>query len=132
MYILFLLLIIFGLLLFLATYLKRRNEQESTPITINENPECCGAHEVCDKDTLLNANAQAEYFDDEELDAFSGISPENYTESQLKAISEVFYSLPEDNVAAWLRSLQLRHIGLPAHIREQALMIVSERRGKDL
>ncbi len=128
MYILFLILIIFGLLLFGATYLKRRNEQEPTSVTINENPECCGAHEVCDKDSLLSSGAAPEYFDDEELDELAGISPENYTENQLNIFTEVFYSLPENNVAAWLRSLQIRNIELPAPIREQALMIVSERR----
>ncbi|VBB46917.1 conserved hypothetical protein [uncultured Paludibacter sp.] len=121
-------LVFFGLLLFLVTYFKRRKETGSPDIIINEDPECCGAHEVCDKDTLLSASAKPEYFDDEELDVFAGISSEKYSEEQVNAISEVFYSLPEDNVAAWLRSLQLRNIQLPNLIKEQALMVVGERR----
>lgn len=128
MFFLIALLIIFGLLLFIFTYIKRRKETESPDILLNENPECCGAHEVCDKDTLLNSNTKAEYFDDEELDIFAGIQPEKYTEKQMNIFSEIFYSLPEDNVAAWLRSLQLRNIELPTFIKEEALLVVGERR----
>ncbi len=128
MFFLIALLIVFGLLLFIFTYIKRRKETESPDILLNENPECCGAHEVCDKDTLLNSNTNAEYFDDEELDVFAGIRQEKYTEKQINIFSEIFYSLPEDNVAAWLRSLQLRNIELPTFIKDEALMVVSERR----
>lgn len=128
MIILIAILLIFGLLIFISTYVKRRKETESPEIIVDENPECCGAHEVCEKDTLLSASAKPEYFDDEELDTLAGVSPENYSEEQTKNISDVFYSLPEDNVAAWLRSLQLRRIQLPQSIKDQALMIVGERR----
>ena len=48
---------------------------------------------------------------------------------QNDALSDIFYSLKENDVAAWLRSLQLRDIQLPENIREEALMIVGERRG---
>ena len=106
MIILIALLVIFGLLIFVVTYVKRRNETESPEIIVDENPECCGAHEVCENDTLLSASAKPEYFDDEELDALACISPENYSEEQIKNISDVFYSLPENNVAAWLRSMR--------------------------
>ena len=58
----------------------------------------------------------------------AGISPENYTKNQVDSISEVFYSMYESDVSGWLRSLQLRNIRLPDFIREEALMIVAERR----
>jgi len=128
MLILVVILIAFGLLLFILTYFNRKNKNEEIEITLNEDGECCGAHEVCDRESLLAGTDKAEYFDDEELDALACISPENYTESQQKQLAEVFYTLKESDVAAWLRSLQIRRIELPVSLREEALLIVSERR----
>jgi len=113
----------------LLTYLSRRKRAEEHQVvnrTMNE--ECCGAHEVCDKDSLLNSSAAIEYFDDEELDSLQGIKAEAYTHAQVRQISDIFETLREDEIAAWLRSLQLRSIELPQEIKEQALLIVGERR----
>lgn len=128
MLILLLILFAFGLLLFVFTYLNRKNKNEEIEITLNEDGECCGAHEVCDRDSLLAGDAKIEYFDDEELDVLACIKPENYSEKQLKLLADVFYTLKESDVAAWLRSLQLRRIELPVSLRDEALLIVSERR----
>ncbi|MDO9153650.1 MAG: phospholipase [Paludibacter sp.] len=118
----------FGLTLMVFTYFNRRKTTSESEITINIDEECCGAHEVCDKNSLLNKDLKAEYFDDEELDSLAGIDPAEMTKEQIEQLSEVFYTLKESDVAAWLRSLQLRMIQLPAELREQALLIVSERR----
>ncbi len=128
MLILLIVLIVFGLLLFILTYFNRKNKNEEIEVTLNENGECCGAHEVCDRDSLLAGTDKPEYFDDEELDTLACIHPENYTEIQLKQLSDVFYTLKESDVAAWLRSLQIRRIELPVSLRDEALLIVSERR----
>ena len=90
--------------------------------------DCCGAHEVCERDSLLSKTNQIIYFDDEELDAFVGKSSLDYTESEYRQIEEVFLTLRESDVAGWLRSLQLRNIELPEDLKEQALLIVRERR----
>ena len=90
--------------------------------------ECCGAHEVCDKDSLLNADAVIVYYDDEELDALRGVNPGTFTPAQEKQMADIFYTLRESDVAGWLRSLQLRGIELPAGLKEEALLIVRERR----
>ncbi len=89
---------------------------------------CCGAHLVCERETLLQTNAEIVYYDDEELDELAGILPEEYTDKQYNAIAEVFHTLQEKDVPGWCRSLQLRHIELPLDIREEALLIVRERR----
>ena len=83
---------------------------------------------VCERETLLQTNAKIEYYDDEELDALSGIPAEQYTSAQCEQIQEVFDTLQEKDVAGWVRSLQLRNIELPAEVREEALLIVRERR----
>jgi hypothetical protein len=114
----------------LLTYLSRRKKAEETEeVNLSINEECCGAHEVCDKDSLLNSSPDIEYFDDEELDSLRGIKAEDLTEAQIQQISDVFETLREDEMASWLRSLQLRCIELPQEIKVQALMIVAERRG---
>ena len=95
-----------------------------------EDGECCGQHLVCERETLLQTNAKIEYYDDEELDALAGIAPEDYTDAQHQMIREVFDTLQEKDVPGWVRSLQLRNIQLPADIREEALLIVVERRSK--
>lgn len=125
---LILLLVFAGLVVFTATYFNRRGKDEQNDIVINENSECCGAHEVCERDNLQIIDTKIEYFDDEELDTLAGISPDNFTKKQIESVSEVFYSMHENDVAPWLKSLQLRQIQLPDFLREEALMIVAERR----
>lgn len=89
---------------------------------------CCGEHLVCERETLLQTNAKVEYYDDEELDSLAGIPAEEYTQEQYQMIREVFDTLQAKDVPGWVRSIQLRNIQLPLDIREEALLIVVERR----
>ena len=89
---------------------------------------CCGEHLVCERETLLQTNAKVEYYDDEELDSLIGIPAEDYTKEQYQMIREVFNTLQAKDVPGWVRSIQLRNIQLPLDIREEALLIVVERR----
>lgn len=112
---------------------QRKKEEESNPqadhlVRVPVDDECCGRHSVCERESLITANPEIVYYDDEELDRLVGLSPDTYTEKDLADISEVFYTLQSRDVAGWLRSLQLRNIELPDQIKEEALMIVSERR----
>ena len=94
----------------------------------SEDDGCCGEHLVCERETLLQTNAKVEYYDDEELDQPSGIAAEDYTDQQYQMIREVFDTLKASDVPGWVRSIQLRNIQLPLDIREEALLIVVERR----
>ncbi len=89
---------------------------------------CCGAHEVCENESLLAAHTKIIYFADEELDDFKDHDPDTYTEKEIEMFEEVFFTLRENELVDWLKSLQLRHVPLPPSIKEQALMIISERR----
>lgn len=127
-----LLLFILLVVVVVVLYEIRERSRGSTPEEAarpQERPEgCCGEHLVCERETLLQTNAQIEYYDDEELDAMAGMAPEDYTAAQAAAIREVFNTLKESDVAGWCRSMQLRNIALPPDVREEALMIVRERR----
>lgn len=111
------------------------SEQDERPIanseasdSRNEDDGCCGEHLVCERETLLQTNAKVEYYDDEELDQLTGIAAEDYTDEQYQMIREVFNTLKASDVPGWVRSIQLRNIQLPLDIREEALLIVVERR----
>ncbi len=105
------------------------NTTQSSPSTAeSENEECCGQHLVCERDSLLTKNPEIEYYDDEELDVLAGVNPTDYTAEQIKMLQGVFYTLRESDVAGWVRSLQMRNIELTPELREEALLIVRERR----
>ena len=127
--------IVFGIVIFLLNKFarpKKAVDQEEAPKAEEEEYErpdgCCGAHEVCENESLLATNAKIVYFDDEELDAFKDREPESYTDEEIAQFDEVFMTLRENELVDWLKSLQLRHVPLPECIKEQALMIISERR----
>ena len=93
--------------------------------------ECCGQHEVCEKESLLAAvSKKIEYYDDEELDRFRGHSSDGYSEEEIEEFREVMYTCKEDEVAGWSRSLQLRGIELPDELKDELFLIVGERRFK--
>ena len=129
--------IVLALVVVVLTEIRERRKKAANqePTAENDEPQanvrpegCCGEHLVCERETLLQINAQIDYYDDEELDALAGVAPEDFTPEQLEAVREVFNTLKESDVPGWCRSLQLRNITLPPDIREEALLIVRERR----
>lgn len=94
-----------------------------------EDMECCGQHEVCEKDSLLAAvSKEIEYYNDEELDRFRGIASSDYTDEAVDEFREVLYTMREDEVAGWVRSLQLRAVELPNALKDEVFLIIGERR----
>ena len=128
MIIYFLITILLILIAGVVVFVRRVNKvtPEQPPVEIAD--DCCGSHAVCERDSLLSQTDQIIYFDDEELDALRGIPCEDYTEAQITMLENVFFTLREQDVAGWIRSIQLRNIDLPEDIRDQALLIVAERR----
>lgn len=123
----FILIVMSALLVIVGLVLVFSKKEDLKPQ--KEVPEdCCGAHDVCERDRLLSSTDEIVYFDDEELDALAGKDPYTFTEEEYDAVEEVLFSLRESDVAGWLRSLQLRNITLPQELKDEALLIVSERR----
>jgi len=91
--------------------------------------ECCGQHEVCEKESLLAAvSKEIEYYDDEELDRFRGVASDEYLPPEVEEFQYVLETMRSDEVAGWIRSLQLRQVNLPDELRDEVLMIVGELR----
>lgn len=106
-----------------------RGEIDAIPEPQEIQEECCGQHETCERDSLLAAvSKEIEYYNDEELDRYQGVEADAYDEAAVEEFSEVLYTLQEVEVAGWLRSLQLRGINLPDAIKDEAFLIVGERR----
>lgn len=130
-------LIVLAAIALLAGYIRNRNlqkkvdsgELESMPEVKQVDLECCGQHEICERDSLLAAvSKKIEYYDDEELDQYIGRAPEDYTPEQEEEFRDIFYTMQDTDVAGWVRSLQLRDIALPNNIKDEVFLIVGERR----
>ena len=144
-----LILILIGVAVFglAAGYFYNRNiqkkidkgELKEEPEVVTVDSECCGQHQICEKESLLAAvSKQIEYYDDEELDrfkgrsaeeySFKGRSAEEYSPEEADEFREIMYTMKEEEVAGWCRSLQLRGIELPDEIKDELFLIVGERR----
>ena len=106
-----------------------RGELEEAPPVVTVDSECCGQHQICEKESLLAAvSKQIEYYDDEELDRFKGRPSDGYSEEEIEEFRDILYSMQEVDVAGWSRSLQLRGIELPDELKDELFLIVGERR----
>ena len=85
-----------------------------------ENGGCCGRHAVCDK----GLNAGNLYFDDEELDAYKGKEPGEYTDEEIEEFRNVLYTMRTEEVDTWVKCLQTRGIEIPAVIKEEILLML--------
>lgn len=104
-------------------------EIEEIPSINPVDMECCGQHETCEKDSLLAAiSKQVEYYNDEELDRFRGKEGDEYTEEECEEFRDILYTMRNDEVAGWIRSLQLRYINLPDELKDEVFLIVGENR----
>lgn len=106
-----------------------RGELKEAPEVVEVDSECCGQHQICEKESLLAAvSKQIEYYDDEELDRFKGHPSDEYTEEEIEEFRNILYTMQEVDVAGWCRSLQLRNIALPDELKDEIFLIVGERR----
>ena len=104
-------------------------EIEEAPEIVEVDQECCGQHEVCEKESLLAGISKGvEYYNDEELDRYRGCPSDEYTEEAIEEFREVMYTCRESEVAGWCRSLQLRGIEIPDELKDEVFLIVGERR----
>ena len=122
-----------------ATWWRSRRQQEQLErgeiVSADKvNPvdmECCGQHEVCEKARLLAAvSRDVEYYNDEELDRFRGRAGDAYSEEECDEFRDILYTMRDDEVAGWVRSLQLRYVNLPDEVKDEVFLIVGERRGQ--
>ena len=91
----------------------------------NVDSECCGQHEVCEKQLILDAmKEEIEYYEDEELDRFRGVQSDEYMPDEIEEFREVLYTMRPDEVSGWLHSLQLRRVELPDELKDETILLM--------
>ncbi|MDE7109371.1 MAG: phospholipase [Muribaculaceae bacterium] len=103
-------------------------EAAKTDNAPEEEAECCGMHQVCEKTNLSPHTGEIVYYDDEELDRYRGRDAEDYTVEEIEEFRDVLLTLLPQDVAGWSRSIQVRGITLPTEIRDELLLIVGDLR----
>lgn len=103
--------------------LAKKTEEEAGKVA---DEVCCGMHLVCEKTNLTILSDKIEYYDDEELDRFSGRTPESYTAEETEEFRDVLMTLLPQDVAGWSKSITLRHIELPPEVKDELLMLLAE------
>lgn len=104
-----------------------KGEIDRIPVPTEVDAQCCGRHEVCEKDIMLAAaTGKIVYYDDEELDAYKGTPSGEYTDEQVDEFLEVFHTMRDTDVAGWMRSLQLRDVNLPDEMKDEVFLFISE------
>ena len=136
MWILIISLVLLGIIALIAGYIRNKRLQQKIekgeldrmPEVKEADIECCGQHEVCEKDSLPAVSKKIEYYDDEELDQFIGKEANAYTDEETNQFRDVLYTMQDIDVAGWVRSLQLRGIELPDDLKDEVFLIIGERR----
>lgn len=116
-----------GLILFLTHKPDSGAGEQDSPSLSGKSEDaevCCGLHAVCEKD-LSPADIGPLYFDDEELDRFSGRQPDSYTEAETEEFREVLYTLLPADIYPWGVALTRRGVALPSSLRDEWLMLVN-------
>ncbi len=133
--VLFIAIILFFIVaLAITNYVQRKRgnteERELPPPAINLGQGgCCGAHEICEKDSLIASFVEEpEYFDDEELDKYSNRDSSKFKENEVEEFREVFYTILDNEKPRWVRSLQMRSISVPDQLKDEVMMFVDELR----
>ena len=85
---------------------------------------CCGRHLICDKPLSPQIGEKIIYYDDEELDRFAGRDADDYSADEVEEIREVMMTLLPEDVAGWVRSIQLRGIHLPTPLRDELFLLL--------
>ncbi|MBQ8270017.1 MAG: phospholipase [Bacteroidaceae bacterium] len=111
---------IFGGFLILNRFYRNRIVADDHHDHEGEDGVCCGRHSNCAKG-YDNSNL---YFDDEELDAYKGKKPEDYTEEEIEEFRNILFTMQHEEVDTWVKCLQTRGIEIPQEIKDEILLIL--------
>lgn len=120
-----------GLLLYIYDLKYRRKHPEYekpedvAPAKESEHGEiCCGRHLICEKPLSPKIGEKIIYYDDEELDRFSGRDANDYSSDEIEEVRNVMTTLLPEDIPGWVRSIQLRGINLPAALRDELFILL--------
>jgi len=115
-----------GIIAALFGFLSRHDNDEIV-VAEGDCTTCDGNNSKCEQKCMMEASVKPiEYYDDEELDAFRGRASDSYSDEEIEQFSDVLYTMRQDEVAAWLRSLRLREVSLPDALKDEVALLVDQ------
>lgn len=120
--------ILLGLIVALCSWLFSRHSSGDAPIVVAQTCSTCDGSpsSKCEQECMMEASTRdIVYYDDEELDSFRGRPADSYTDDEVEQFSHVLYTMRQDEVAEWCRSLTLRGIQLPNQIKDETFMLIT-------
>lgn len=129
MLILIVALVVLGIVAAVATkMLMRGGGVEPAPINAGSDCGTCnGDNDKCEQTCMMEAAVKpVEYYDDEELDQYRGRPSDGYTDDEAELFRDILYTMRQDEVAGWNRSLILRGINLPNQVKDEVVMLIGE------
>ena len=126
MLILVAILILLGVVTGVMALVMHRKDRPEPPVVEQATCATCnGDNDKCEQECVMEAATQpVEYFEDEELDAFRGRPSDSYDDEETQQFADVLYTMRQDEVAAWCRSLTLRGINLPNALKDEVVMMI--------
>ena len=126
MLILVAILILLGVVTGVMALVMHRKDRPEPPVVEQASCATCnGDNDKCEQECMMEAATQPiEYFEDEELDAFRGRPSDSYDDDETQQFADVLYTMRQDEVAAWCRSLTLRGINLPNALKDEVVMMI--------
>ena len=88
---------------------------------------CDGTNSKCEQECLMEASTkEIKYFDDEELDAYKGKQANEYSDEEAEQFREVMYTMRQEEIKDWNRSLILRGINIPDQLKDEVIMLIGD------
>lgn len=106
--------------------LLSHNKERSDHVVLYDNDcsTCNGENSKCEQECMMEAaTKEIEYFDDEELDSFKGRLSDSYSDEEAEQFRDILYSMRQEEVKDWMRSLVLRGIDLPDQVKDEVMML---------
>lgn len=118
-----------GIIVAMFTVLTRKGGDEEDVLVGQADTcaTCDGTNTQCEQKCMMEAaTKEIEYFDDEELDAFRQRPADGYSDEEAEMFREVMYSMRQEEVADWNRSLILRGINVPDQLKDELIMLLGD------
>ena len=114
-----------GIIVGMFTFLTHKEGDDSVVQPGAACATCDGTNTKCEQECMMEAaTKEIEYFDDEELDSYRGRPSDGYTDGEAEEFREVMYSMRQEEVKDWNRSLILRGISLPDQLKDEMILLM--------
>lgn len=114
-----------GIIVMIGTRIfDSKGTDEPVVVPASDCSSCDGTNVKCEQVCQMEAATKpAEYYDDEELDAFRGRRSDEYNDEEATMFAEVLETLRPDEVRPWSRSLIVRGINMPDQIKDEFIAL---------